>query len=417
MRAAEVLRSGPGILRRNFLRTRRNLDYLRGAAGSAIFSWTLVVGLSFAVPLCVVGIGIPLLSKVVRAARTSSARDLERSRRLTGGGGPGATTERADALRRRAAPASQDIGWTAVNATAGLLAGAVVFVPVVAVVSCLTVPLWWWALPDPMVPNPALYPVDSWPVALVTPLAAVPYLALLAFLAPRAAAFHARLAERVLAGDGRAALAARLAEVTASRAEALEAHAAELRRIERALHDGTQNRLVAVRLHLGIAERLLEGDPAKARRIVEVAQLASEEALADLRDVVRSIYPPVLSDRGLAGAVTALTARCPVPCTLRVGELERAPAAVEVAAYFAVSEALTNAAKHSGATRVEVSLRTDGRALHATVSDDGRGGAAEEHGSGIAGIRQRVAAFDGTTEVTSPPGGPTTIRVELPCAF
>ncbi|MFJ8663645.1 histidine kinase [Streptomyces sp. NPDC093795] len=303
-----------------------------------------------------------------------------------------------------------------VNALTGLLAGICVLVPTLSAAVALTVPLWWWALPPHIVLTPAFFQVRDWPTALLTPVAAVPHLAVLVCLAPPAALLHARVRVRRLTAGGRARLAHRLAEVTTSRAEALEAHAAELRRIERALHDSTQNRLVAVRLHLGILERLMDSDPVKARELIGVTQSAAEEALAELRNVVRSIYPPVLADRGLAGAVSALALRCPLPCELEVGTLTRAPAAVEVAAYHVVAEALTNAVKHSGASGIRVGVRTEGQTLYVTVTDDGQGGVDETRGSGLAGIRGRVAAFDGTTEVSSPPGGPTTIRVELPCA-
>ncbi|MEU2183081.1 sensor histidine kinase [Streptomyces thermolilacinus] len=310
----------------------------------------------------------------------------------------------------------RELGRSLVNALTGLVAGVFLLVPVLSAAVALTVPFWWWLLPPHVVLNPAFFGVRDWPTALLTPLAAVVHLAVLVFLAPPLALLHARITVRRVTAGGKARLAHRLAEVTTSRAEALEAHAAELRRIERALHDSTQNRLVAVRLHLGVIERLLDGDPAKARELIAVTQSAAEEALAELRNVVRSIYPPVLADRGLAGAVSALALRCPLPCEFEVGELTRAPVAVEVAAYHVVAEALTNAVKHSGASRIRVTMGTEGEILYVIVTDDGRGGADETRGSGLAGIRGRVAAFDGTTKVSSPPGGPTTIRVELPCA-
>ncbi|MDQ3789189.1 MAG: histidine kinase, partial [Actinomycetota bacterium] len=185
------------------------------------------------------------------------------------------------------------------------------------------------------------------------------------------------------------------------------------RRIERDLHDGTQNKLVAVAMHLGIAERALRRDPAAALPMVLKAQDAVSDALSGLRGVVRSIYPPVLSERGLDGAVAGLIASCGVPCSLTVTDLRRAPAAVESAAYFVVAEALTNVAKHSGATRCEVRLSARDH-LTLEVWDDGHGGADEEHGTGLSGIRRRVTAFDGTMTLDSPVGGPTTLRVTLP---
>ena len=170
-------------------------------------------------------------------------------------------------------------------------------------------------------------------------------------------------------------------------------------------------------MHLGLIERVMAKDPERARELMTRAKDASEEALRDLRAVVRSIYPPILADQGLAAAVSSLASRSGVPCEVEVGELPRLPAAVEAAAYFVVTESLTNVAKHSGASRARVRLSEDAATLTVTVDDDGEGGADEHLGSGLSGIRHRVAAFDGRTRVTSPLGGPTVIEVRLPCAF
>jgi signal transduction histidine kinase len=216
-------------------------------------------------------------------------------------------------------------------------------------------------------------------------------------------------------------LARRVAEVTAARADALEAHAAELRRIERDLHDGAQARLVSVAIQLGVAQRRRQADPEGAERLVDNARGGIEQALADLRGVVRTVYPPILADRGLAGALDALAAACPVPLSVRVEPLGRLPAAVEGAAYFIVAEALTNTARHSGATHAELRVSRHDDQLSLQVSDNGAGGA-DAHGdsgttggTGLAGIRRRAAALDGWSEVVSPAGGPTVVRAELPC--
>lgn len=214
-------------------------------------------------------------------------------------------------------------------------------------------------------------------------------------------------------------LTKRVTELTESRTSALEAHGAELRRIERDLHDGTQNKLVGVIMHLGILERSLERENERARPILDKAQEAAETALAELRDVVRSIYPPVLDERGLDGALATVVARCPVDATLSVQGLRRAPVAVESAAYFVVSESLTNIARHSHAIHAKVQVTTDdagtGERVVIDVRDDGVGGAAEDGGTGLPGIRRRVEAFEGEFRVTSPDGGPTVLHVEIPC--
>ncbi|MFJ8231287.1 sensor domain-containing protein [Streptomyces sp. NPDC094448] len=221
-----------------------------------------------------------------------------------------------------------------------------------------------------------------------------------------------------------AVLAQRVAQLTETRAGAVAAHGAELRRIERDLHDGAQARLVALSMRVGMARRAYETNPELARKLLDDAQDQAEEALAELRHVVRGIHPPILTDRGLVGAVHALAAGSGLVVTVAVDGLDahgdagsRAPAAVEAAAYFVVAEALTNAAKHSGSASAAVRLARIPRGLAVSVSDEGTGGADESGGSGLAGIRRRVAALDGTVDMTSPAGGPTVIEVELPCVW
>ncbi|MFE2556613.1 sensor histidine kinase [Streptomyces sp. NPDC059352] len=224
-----------------------------------------------------------------------------------------------------------------------------------------------------------------------------------------------------------AALAARIEQLTATRAGAVAAHGAELRRIERDLHDGAQARLVALSMRIGLARRAYDSDPVTARKLLDDAQEQAEEALAELRHVVRGIHPPILTDRGLTGAVRALAASSGLEVEVSVTGLgdgpdtggPRAPAAVEAAAYFVVAEALTNAAKHSGAARASVALTREPAGLRVLVRDEGRGGAeaGERDGSGLTGMRRRVAALDGTVGLTSPEGGPTVIEVELPCVW
>ncbi|WP_329581918.1 sensor histidine kinase [Streptomyces sp. NBC_01361] len=224
----------------------------------------------------------------------------------------------------------------------------------------------------------------------------------------------------LLAPPPSARLTDRIEQLTATRAGAVAAHGAELRRIERDLHDGAQARLVSLSMRIGLAKRAYERDPAAARKLMDDAQDQAEEALAELRHVVRGIHPPILTDRGLTGAVRALAAGSGLDVTVRedgVADGSRAPAAVEAAAYFVVAEALTNAAKHSGADRATVELARTQGGLRVSVRDEGRGGAQGSGGSGLLGMRRRVAALDGTTEVSSPVGGPTVIEVELPCVW
>jgi len=206
----------------------------------------------------------------------------------------------------------------------------------------------------------------------------------------------------------------RIQELTTSRAGAVDAQAAELRRIERDLHDGAQARLVALAMDLGMAEEKLEREPEAARQLVGEARAEARKALVELRELVQGIHPPVLSDRGLEAAVAALAARSPVPVTVSSEVPERAAAPVESAAYFTVAEALTNAAKHSNASRIDVRLSRRGGILVVEVDDDGAGGA-DPAGGGLTGLRRRVEALDGRLSVFSPPGGGTQLRAELPC--
>ena len=237
--------------------------------------------------------------------------------------------------------------------------------------------------------------------------------------APWLAHRQARLTLRLLspsAAELRAEeLAARVDVLTETRAGAVDAHDAELRRIERDLHDGAQARLVSIAMRLGVAEQTMTNDPEAGAKLVQEARVGAEEAMQELRDVIRTMYPPILSDRGLDGALAALAARCPVPTRLDVGDLGRLPAPVEAAAYFVVAEALTNVAKHSAATEANVrAIREDDR-LVLEVTDNGIGGIDESRGTGVAGARRRVGALDGTSYVNSPVGGPSSLLVELPC--
>ncbi|WP_328875447.1 histidine kinase [Streptomyces sp. NBC_00287] len=236
----------------------------------------------------------------------------------------------------------------------------------------------------------------------------------------RLADLEADWSTALLKPSPQAQLTARVEELAATRADAIAAHGAELRRIERDLHDGAQAQLVALSMRIGLAKRAYERDPETALRLLDEAQDHAEKALTELRHVVRGIHPPILTDRGLVGAVRALVSSSGLEVSLDDGGLDqgvRAPAAVEAAAYFVVAESLTNIAKYSGVTRAEVRLARVRRGLRVRVWDEGRGGADESAGSGLFGMRRRVAALDGTMDVSSPVGGPTVIEVELPCVW
>ena len=240
----------------------------------------------------------------------------------------------------------------------------------------------------------------------------------------RALSDNAELVDSVCAAAGLALenerlqvdLRARLVELQASRARLVEATEAERRRFERDLHDGTQQRLVSLAMSLGLLDSKLPADPDAAKPIVREARETLAVALEELRDLSQGIYPTVLTERGLPDALEDLCQRAAVPSHLAVVLATRPPAAVELAVYFAVSEALTNAVKHSHGSEVRIAVSRDEQILTAEVVDDGIGGAAAGRGSGLRGLTDRVEALGGRLTLSSPPGRGTVVRVQIPCA-
>jgi signal transduction histidine kinase len=223
------------------------------------------------------------------------------------------------------------------------------------------------------------------------------------------------LAERSILGHSRTArLEQRVEEVAASRAQTLDHSAAEVRRIERDLHDGAQARIAAVGMNVGLAEKLLASDPGAAAELLREARETTITALEDLRSVVRGIHPPALADRGLTGGIEALALPIPLPVTVALDLPHPLPEPVESAAYFAVAECLANTVKHAGASRAWVTGTHTHDVLRLVVGDDGAGGA-DPRGGGLGGIARRLAAFDGSVRIVSPPGGPTVVTLEVPC--
>jgi signal transduction histidine kinase len=392
------------------------LERLVGGLGTTILAlaallWLVLVALS-----CVVGVGLLLAPTVPRLVRAVAGRERARLSRWGPeiiGPGPlpdGVRAALADPAVRR------ELRWVLAHGTFGLLVAVAALTLPVDAAQDLTFPLWWPLLPpDNATPSLVFWTVRDVSDALMVPVMGLVLAGAFVVLGPRLARLQAWPGRRLLAPTADTDLSLRVAELSATRAAALDAHATELRRIERSLHDGTQNRLVAVSVMLGATRRALTRDPATAEAMLERAQDAAEQALAELRAVVRGILPPVLADRGLAGALTGLAADCAVPCRVEVDVPGRCAASVEATTYFVVAEALTNIAKHSGARHATVTVRRRGDRLSVRVEDDGDGGAAEDEGSGLTGIRRRVDAHDGHLTLTSPAGGPTTLLVELPC--
>jgi signal transduction histidine kinase len=279
-----------------------------------------------------------------------------------------------------------------------------------------------WAV-DPMTWRDLLWVLVSVTVGFALALLTVLMLLLLVtgafwwYGAPHVMRMRATLDRSLLTRGRTEQLERRVVDLAASRADTVDHNAAELRRIERDLHDGAQARLVAVGMTLGLADDLFGRDPEGAHRLLAEARDTTAAALADLRSVVRGIHPPVLADRGLAGAVDALALDMALPVTVRSTLHGRPPPPVESAAYFAIAECLTNVGKHAQADRAWVELSHDGRGLRAVVGDDGMGGAEPRHGTGMLGVMRRLAAFDGTMVVSSPALGPTLITLEIPCVL
>ncbi|MFI7642786.1 histidine kinase [Nonomuraea sp. NPDC049400] len=220
---------------------------------------------------------------------------------------------------------------------------------------------------------------------------------------------------RTLLGPSRSELGQRIETLTESRAGVIDAADAERRRIERDLHDGAQQRLVSLAMNLGLARATLTDLPEPAREAIAQAHEEAKQALKELRDFVRGLHPAVLNDQGLDAALSGVAARAPFPVKLHVDLERRATPTIEAVAFFIVSEALTNIAKHAAATKAEVGVRRERDRLHVLVYDDGCGGARLDGGTGLRGLAQRIHSVDGTLRLSSPLGGPTTIEVELPC--
>ncbi|HSA50071.1 MAG TPA: sensor domain-containing protein [Yinghuangia sp.] len=213
---------------------------------------------------------------------------------------------------------------------------------------------------------------------------------------------------------GPAFLSKQVEELTVSRGAAVDTAASDMRRIERDLHDGAQARLVSLAMDLGMAKEKMNSDPESAQRMVVEAHNEVKLALRELRDLARGIHPAVLTDRGLDAALSAVAAKCTVPVTVSVDLPRRPSAPIEQVAYYTVSELLTNVSKHSGASSASVTVRAERDRLVAVVEDNGRGGADPAHGTGLAGLVERVRGVDGTLRVESPKGGGTRATVSLP---
>ena len=310
-----------------------------------------------------------------------------------------------------------DLLWLLVASTAGFVIALIPITLFLGIAWYAVFPLVFALTPDGVFDTDlGFMMLDTQAESFVYWIGAVVFFALWWFTARPLTKLHAQI-DRGMLSNRTQRLEARVSELSTSRAETVDQSAAEIRRIERDLHDGAQARLVALGMSLGMADELMARDPEAARKMLAEARLTTSAALGDLRSVVRGIHPPVLADRGLAGAVQALAMDMAIPVTTTVTLSTRPPAPVESAAYFAVAECLANIGKHAEATRAWITVEQQGHVLHLEVGDDGRGGADPEAGTGVRGVVRRLSAFDGTLALSSPEGGPTVITVDIPNAF
>ncbi|NDU75739.1 sensor histidine kinase [Actinomadura sp. DSM 109109] len=260
-------------------------------------------------------------------------------------------------------------------------------------------------------------PVEALPVSLVGLVFLVIAIYVTRVMAMGHAAFAAMMLGPSASQAENAALRERTEHLRASRARGVDAAEFERRRIERDLHDGAQQRLLAVAMDIGRARAKLDEDPDGARALIEQAHAGTKEAISELRDLARGIYPAILTDRGLDPALSGLAGRAPVPVEVEVDLPERPPAAVESIAYFIVAESLANIAKYARATRASVRVAREDRWVVVEVIDNGVGGAVARPDGGLSGLADRAATIDGMLIVDSPPGGPTIVRADLPCTW
>jgi signal transduction histidine kinase len=408
MRASTLLRQGS-----------RMAGALLAGAGTAVAAGVLVWVSLFGLAWSLLTGGLTFLAATVWLVRPLTRLERRRAGWVTGRPVAEAYRPLRGSLLTRVQtvltdPATwRDLAWLPVQFLAGI-GGLVCLALLPAGLTGLAAPLTYALSHASGVPAYGFQVTDMTRAFLVMPLGAATLV--IGWWACRAAApASARLSASLLAPGARAQLRDRVEHLAATRAETVDARASELRRIGRDLHDGAQARLVSLAMSLGMAEDKIGDDPEAARQLVAEARASASVALSELRDLVRGIDPPVLTERGLAGAIEALALASAVPVEVDVQPAERLPAPLESAIYFITAEALTNVARHSEATWTFVRLWRDEAMLHLLIRDDGQGRADPARGTGLRGIERRLAAFDGRLTVTSPPGGPTELFAELPC--
>jgi signal transduction histidine kinase len=392
------------------------LYLLLGLPLGVVYFVVLVVGISTGLGLAIVWVGIPILILTLVAWRAAAGLERVLARRLLGVQvpspahmGPGLSTWQRLKLLVRDPVTWKSLVFIALKLPMGVLAfglmtslgfGAAVLTFAPAIVAFTPVTFFGWIVETPLEAAPM---VPAGALGLVVLLNIVNGLAWLA-----------GLSARVMLGPSTVQLRDRVDDLRHARARIIEAADAERRRLERDLHDGAQQRLVALSLMLGVAEGKLKTDPAAAAPLIATAREEAKQAVQELRELARGLHPPLLSDRGLGPALEALASRAPVPVTVAGVPAERLPPPIEAAAYFVTAESLTNVAKYADATAASVHLAVHQDVLRLDVTDDGAGGADLSAGTGLRGLRDRVEALDGRLTVVSEPGAGTTVSAEIP---
>jgi signal transduction histidine kinase len=396
------------------------LDFVFGVVWFTLFTTLITTGASLLITL----VGLPILTVTFIGARwiarferlrADALLDLqiEEPRQRPAGSG---------ILRWLVAPFRDRTTWKEV-AYLWLVEPTFALVSFVVVVVAWAVPLWLITLPIYVIEWPQAGP-DLWSgFTIDTAREAVPAAAIGLVLLPlvpwivRATSAADRfLLRSMLSPSKTVELEERVDELRETQARSVDIAMADRRQIERDLHDGAQQRLLALGMDLGMALEKFEDDPEAARTLVGDAHEELQRAIVELRNLARGIHPAVLTDRGLDAALSSLAARSTVPVDLDVRLDLRPPASAEATAYFIVAEALTNAARHGHASHIDVRVRQNDGKLHVEVRDDGVGGASTTEGGGLAGLADRASSVEGTLSVSSPPGGPTVVSAELPCA-
>ncbi|MFC8734480.1 sensor domain-containing protein [Luteimicrobium sp. NPDC057192] len=417
--APRVALSRPGALRRCLV-----------LAGLAFGELWLLVWLIFTAALSLLWVGGYLVPGALNATRTAARRQRRLAKEYAGieipewyrplddaprGGGALAPWRRLVAQVKDPST-GRDVLWVVADPFVGFFIALLPIALVAEAVWGIVLLFLWRTIVDADGTQWFLFvPVSDQATAIIAAGVGIAAGVCGVLLARPALGWHALWARLVLSPSSRA-LEQRVEELARTRADAVDDASAEVRRIERDLHDGAQARIVAMGMSLTAAERLMETDPEAARAMLAEAKASSSAALQELRDLVRGIHPPVLADRGLVDAVRTIALESPVPVDVASTLEGRVPMPVESAVYFAVSELLANVAKHAVATRARVEISRTPQALTVVVADDGAGGAATADGSGLAGIARRLGAFDGSLTLESPLGGGTVATIRVPLA-